>query len=112
MNMKQLASRIGIAIFFSVLIRSLLPRDAYAYLEPGTGSYIFQVILAALLGALFMLRVYWARITGVLRGRITRSQEVGSQPGKATETSVSASESTEPTGGSPGQRLLSEEDDG
>jgi hypothetical protein len=32
------------------------------YLDPGSGSYIFQVLLAALVGALFLIKVYWQRI--------------------------------------------------
>ena len=30
-----------------------LPADAFAYLDPGTGSMVFQLASAAILGALF-----------------------------------------------------------
>lgn len=32
------------------------------YLDPGSGSYIFQVIIAALVGAAFLIKVYWGRL--------------------------------------------------
>ena len=32
------------------------------YLDPGSGSYIFQLIIAVLVGALFLIKVYWRRI--------------------------------------------------
>ena len=40
----------------------LFYQNAYAYLDPGTGSYMFQVITATLLGAIFMIKVYWQKI--------------------------------------------------
>lgn len=33
-----------------------------AYLDPGSGSYIFQIILAAILGAAFSIKIFFARI--------------------------------------------------
>lgn len=47
-------------------------RPAHAYIDPGTGSYIFQVLIAGFVGAAFAVRVFWRRIRaffGRLRGR-------------------------------------------
>ena len=35
------------------------------YLDPGSGSIIFQMILAGLLGAGVILRVFWKKIIGI-----------------------------------------------
>ncbi len=40
----------------------LLPRETYAYIDPGTGSYILQIVLAAFLGALFALKIFWSNV--------------------------------------------------
>ena len=40
----------------------VVPREAYAYLDPGSGSYIFQIIIGTLLGGVFALKIYWKRI--------------------------------------------------
>ena len=40
----------------------LYPHQAQAYLDPGTGSYIVQMIIAGLLGAAFALKIFWLRI--------------------------------------------------
>jgi len=40
----------------------LLPREALAYIDPGTGSYMLQLVLAALLGGLFALKIFWKNI--------------------------------------------------
>lgn len=34
-------------------------RDAWAYLDPGTGSYVLQVIIAGLLGVGFAVKTFW-----------------------------------------------------
>ena len=46
----------------------LFPPPTYAYIDPGTGSYIIQVVIAGLLGALVSLRIYWARIKAYFKG--------------------------------------------
>lgn len=38
------------------------PIYSYAYLDPGTGSYIFQIILAIFVGASFTARVWWRKL--------------------------------------------------
>jgi hypothetical protein len=38
----------------------------FAYLDPGTGSYVLQLTLAGLLGAGYTLRRFWTRITSFL----------------------------------------------
>lgn len=37
-------------------------RAAHAYIDPGTGSYLFQLAVASLAAAAFTLKVYWQRI--------------------------------------------------
>ncbi|MCP4705541.1 MAG: hypothetical protein GY865_13155 [candidate division Zixibacteria bacterium] len=49
------------------IIDFCFPRNAYAYLDPGTGSYLFQMLLAALLGGLFALKIFWRRIVDFFR---------------------------------------------
>lgn len=46
----------------------LFPPPTYAYIDPGTGSYVLQVVIAGLLGALVSLRIYWARIKDFFKG--------------------------------------------
>ena len=39
-----------------------LAQNAYAYIDPGTGSYILQVLAATLLGASFMAKSLWLKL--------------------------------------------------
>ena len=40
----------------------MFPQVSYAYLDPGTGSYIFQIILATFVGAAYMIKIYWTKV--------------------------------------------------
>lgn len=45
-----------------VAVALLLPSTAQAYIDPGTGSLLVQALVAAGLGVLMAVRMYWARI--------------------------------------------------
>jgi hypothetical protein len=50
----------------------LSERSAEAYIDPGTASYVFQVIAGAVLGGVFLLRTYWARVVTTFRSLVAR----------------------------------------
>jgi len=37
-------------------------RPVYAYLDPGAGSFLFQLLIGAGVSALFLLKIYWKKI--------------------------------------------------
>jgi hypothetical protein len=45
-----------------------LPSVAQAYLDPGTGSYVVQLLIGSLLGGLFALGVFWRRVVTFVKG--------------------------------------------
>lgn len=53
-----------VVILIALLV---LPDEASAYLDPGTGSYIFQLIVAAVFGGLFALKTFWGNIKTFVR---------------------------------------------
>ncbi|UMZ74125.1 hypothetical protein [Natranaerofaba carboxydovora] len=58
-------------ILFSLLILFMFPGISYAYLDPGSGSLIFQMIVAGAAGIAFAVKVFWYRIKqffGLFRG--------------------------------------------
>jgi len=40
--------------------------DAYAYLDPGTGSILLQAIIATVASSLFVIKMYWYKFRGLL----------------------------------------------
>jgi len=57
--------RILIVVAFTVLLIGLFGAPAQAYVDPGTGSFIFQAVIGAALAATVAIKVFWKRITGV-----------------------------------------------
>ena len=49
-----------------ILFFTLTP-TAHAYLDAGTGSYIFQIIIASLAGGIFYLKTYYKQIKFYLK---------------------------------------------
>jgi hypothetical protein len=37
-----------------------------AYLDPGTGSFLFQMLIAGMLSAMFMVRHSWQHLKGMV----------------------------------------------
>ena len=44
------------------LLALLYSPHALAYLDPGSGSYLFQLAAAALLASMFTTRMYWYKV--------------------------------------------------
>lgn len=58
-----------------VLYYLLSPSSAHAYLDPGTGSYLFQLLIAGLVGGAFAVKIFWARIKAFFQKLFGRDQE-------------------------------------
>lgn len=61
-----------LALWIALSLLLLFPASAKAYVDPGTGSYVLQMVLAGLLGALFALKVFWHRMVGFFKRRFGR----------------------------------------
>jgi hypothetical protein len=46
-----------------------------AYLDPGSGSYFVQLLLASLMGALFVLGVYRRKVTDFFRNLFSKRED-------------------------------------
>ena len=56
----------GFPLTLFVLALVAVP-PAHAYLDPGTGSLVIQVLIAAGVGAAVAVKVFWKRIAAFLR---------------------------------------------
>ncbi len=52
-------------VFF--MIPLIFPHGAYAYIDPGTGSYILQLIIAVFVGAMYAIKIFWKRIIAFVK---------------------------------------------
>lgn len=51
-------------------------REAWAYVDPGTGSYVLQTLVAGALGAAFAVKTFW----GSIKAWLSRSLGKGKRP--------------------------------
>ena len=59
-------------ITFLTSLLSAPAKSGHAYLDPGSGSFILQLLLAALVGSIFIIKSYWKKIAGYFRKLFTR----------------------------------------
>lgn len=62
-----MTNRITLIFLLTVFVFNLATRRVHAYLDPGTGSYILQLLIGGAVGGLFILKTYWF----ALKDRIT-----------------------------------------
>ena len=61
-------------ILLAIVGTLLFPEYVYSYIDPGTGSYVFQIIIAAFVAVSFMAKIYWRKITKFF-GRLFSKKE-------------------------------------
>lgn len=55
-------------IIFSLAVALIIaPHVSFAYIDPGTGSFIVQAILGVIFGASLTVRIFWRKIIGFFK---------------------------------------------
>ena len=52
----------------AMLFLGVFTARAEAYLDPGTGSFIIQMLVAGVAGSLFLLKTYWQKLKDWVSG--------------------------------------------
>lgn len=65
----------ALSILFALTFLLLIPSEAHAYIDPGAGSYYFQLLIAGSLAFLYILKVYWGKIISFFRNLFSRKQD-------------------------------------
>jgi len=53
-------------VVFAVGVSLAFPAPAAAYIDPGTGSLVLQMLIAGALGAAFAVKRFWRKIVAFL----------------------------------------------
>ena len=54
--------KIQLSIILIAFIAIVSSKEAFAYLDPGSGSYMIQILIGLFLGGFFTLKLYWRRL--------------------------------------------------
>jgi energy-coupling factor transporter transmembrane protein EcfT len=68
------ANRIYLYSVTGIVILLMLPAMSHAYLDPGSGSYIIQIIIAGLVAGSFAIKLYWRKLKTFLKSLLGRDQ--------------------------------------
>ena len=64
-----------------------------AYIDPGTGSFMIQLLIGGLLGSLFVVKMFWRQITGFVRGLFGRKPDrTATEPQAESESDANPQE--------------------
>lgn len=63
-------SRALVPLFVGVMVLAI-PIDAWAYLDIGTGSYLFQLAIAGFFASMMTIKIYYQRVKAWLYTRRT-----------------------------------------
>jgi hypothetical protein len=69
-------------ILLPALLLCAAPADAFAYLDPGTGSLLLQGLIASVAAGVMVLRGQWARVRDFL---LRRPRRTDSKPDQQDE---------------------------
>lgn len=63
--------------WFAVLVGIWLvqPPEVFAYIDPGSGSFFLQMLIAGAMGFLFTVKIYWRRLTSFVRQMFSKDRE-------------------------------------
>ena len=70
--MRNCPSRLRAVPFVFLLVSVLSVKEAHAYVDPGAGSLVFQLVVAAVFGALFTIKLWSGKTKAFLRGLFSR----------------------------------------
>ena len=80
--MSSLGSRLT-TILILVLSYLFVPvRRVQAYLDPGSGSFLFQILIGTLLGLVMSVKLYWGRIRNFFVKFFSRKKRTSENEGK------------------------------
>lgn len=79
-RVKSTSSRPLKSLFLLALLLLLVPSTAHAYLDPGTGSYVMQLLIGTVLGGLFALGMFWRRVVAFVKRLFRRGRGSDGSP--------------------------------
>lgn len=81
----------GSLILIVLFLSLITPSAAYAYLDPGSGSMLLQLVLGGLAGLAVIAKLYWHRLLGLFG--MNAPQEEGDS--EMDSTSLTPSDSSD-----------------
>lgn len=86
-------SRLGYFILSVLFLSLTVPAVAHAYLDPGSGSMLLQLVLGGLAGLAVIAKLYWHRLLGLFG---MHSQQMENDPETDSDSLTTSEPSDRP----------------
>jgi len=63
------------SVLLSVPLLPLVSQNIHAYIDPGTGSLIIQLLIASFVGALFLIKIYWGKVKAFFNNLFSKARK-------------------------------------
>ena len=63
------------SVSLSVFLLPLTSQNIHAYIDPGTGSLIIQILIASFVGGLFLIKVFWGKVKAFFNNLFSRARK-------------------------------------
>lgn len=64
---------------FLITYLFVLPTQTNAYLDPGTGSYVTQIVIGFFVGSAYIVKLYWHQLKIRARNLFNRKKNEGAK---------------------------------
>lgn len=78
----------GYIFLFLVAFFVISPTNTYAYLDPGAGSYLFQILAASFFTFFFIFKNWWKEVKAFIYKLVYRKGEENEQASKKGKDAV------------------------
>ena len=75
MKIKKYQGKITVSLQLIFAIYIIFPVVAYCYIDPGTGSFIIQIIIAGIVGILIVIKIFFKRFKDFFGKRKNNSKK-------------------------------------
>lgn len=85
---RRTASRVAWVLWLTAALSLLVVPTAGAYIDPGSGSIVFQALIAGAMGASLALKVYWRRFASLVSRLLGRSSASDEEEAESAEAGL------------------------
>lgn len=65
--------KIKVMLFCAIILG--IPEYCYAYIDPASGSLIIQMVIAFVVGGLFIVKQFWKKIVSIVKGFLGKNKK-------------------------------------
>ena len=79
------SANVGCITCFFLLFLLVFTQPAYGYIDPGTGSFMIQILIGTAMGSLLAIKIFWRQIKQFMSKLFGRKRAEAKAPGRSED---------------------------